>query len=52
MAVEYQDYYKILEIDRNATDKEIKSAYRRLAKKWHPDLQPPEKKRRKSRSAH
>jgi len=45
MAVEYQDYYKILGIDRNATDKEIKSAYRRLAKKWHPDLQPPEKKK-------
>ena len=32
-----QDYYKILEIDRNASKEEIKRAYRRLAMKWHPD---------------
>ena len=30
-------YYEILEIERDATEKEIKSAYRKLAKKWHPD---------------
>lgn len=36
--MEYKDYYKILEIDKNASDKEIKSAYRKLAKKYHPDL--------------
>ena len=32
-----KDYYKILEINKNATDEEIKKAYRKLAKKWHPD---------------
>ena len=36
--MEYKDYYKILEIDKSASDKEIKSAYRKLAKKYHPDL--------------
>lgn len=32
-----QDYYAILEIDKDATEKEIKSAYRQLSKKYHPD---------------
>lgn len=32
------DYYKILKVDRNATQNEIKQAYRRLARKYHPDL--------------
>lgn len=44
MAVKYQDYYKILGVERNATEKEIRNAYRKLARKHHPDLQPPEKK--------
>lgn len=35
-----QDYYKILGVDRNANEKEIKSAYRQLSKKWHPDKNP------------
>jgi len=33
-----RDYYEVLEINKNATDGEIKKAYRRLAKKYHPDL--------------
>ena len=44
MAVKFQDYYKILGLDRNATEKDIKKAYRKLAREYHPDLQPPEKK--------
>jgi molecular chaperone DnaJ len=32
------DYYAILEIDKNASEEDIKKAYRRLAKKYHPDL--------------
>jgi curved DNA-binding protein len=38
MSVEYQDYYKILGVDRKADDKTIKSAYRKLARKYHPDV--------------
>ena len=33
-----KDYYKILNISENSTQDEIKSAYRRLARKWHPDV--------------
>jgi len=32
-----QDLYKILEVDRNATEDQIKKSYRKLAMKWHPD---------------
>lgn len=38
MAVEFRDYYKILGIDRKADEKAIKSAYRKLARKYHPDV--------------
>ena len=31
------DYYKILEVDRDATSDDIRAAYRQLAIKWHPD---------------
>lgn len=40
MGVTYHDYYDTLAVDRKATEKEIKTAYRKLARKWHPDLHP------------
>ena len=40
---EKRDYYEVLGIGKNATDAEIKSAYRKLAKANHPDLHPGDK---------
>jgi curved DNA-binding protein len=41
--MEYKDYYKTLGVDRNADEKEIKKAYRRLARQYHPDVNPGDK---------
>lgn len=37
--MKYIDYYEVLGIPKTATDKEIKAAYRKLARKYHPDVQ-------------
>jgi len=38
--MDYKDYYKVLGVDRNSTEKEIKSAFRKLAREHHPDVNP------------
>jgi curved DNA-binding protein len=41
--MEYKDYYQVLGVDRNADEKEIKKVYRRLARQYHPDVNPGDK---------
>ena len=36
--MEYKDYYAVLGVDKKATADDIKQAYRRLARKYHPDV--------------
>ncbi|SRR6266852_4307570 len=43
MAVDYKDYYKTLGVSKNATEKEIRQAYRKLARQYHPDVNPGDK---------
>lgn len=38
--MEYKDYYKTLGVEKNADEKEIKKAYRKLARQYHPDVNP------------
>jgi curved DNA-binding protein len=45
--MEYKDYYKILGVNKTADEKEIKNAYRRLARKLHPDVNPDKKAQEK-----
>ena len=45
--MDFIDYYKILNLDRNATDADIKKAYRKLARELHPDLNPNDKEAHK-----
>jgi len=41
--MDYKDYYKILSVNRKASDDEIRKAYRKLAKQYHPDYNPNDK---------
>src|SRR5438874_4525399 len=42
--MDYKDYYKVLGVSKNAGGDEIKKAFRKMARKYHPDVNPGDKK--------
>jgi len=46
----YKDYYQVMGVPRTASQDEIKRAYRKLARKYHPDVSKEKDARRSSRS--